>query len=183
MKLPKQTTIPVLQLKVILVPVHFSEDSNQLLQYAVRLAKKFNSKIILLHILPIHYITSCEKDIAEQESLIEANLKKDVKRRLAKLVEKVLSSKIPAESRIQFGSPALEIVDAAKESDADLILMSTHGHAGRIHAFFGSVSNDVMRLAPCPVLVVRPKEPDCSLEKHRPSKFAKKIPPRVGVCQ
>ena len=51
-----------------------------------------------------------------------------------------------------------EIAAAAKELDADLIIISTHGHTGLKHVFLGSVTENVARLAPCPVLVVREEE-------------------------
>ena len=46
----------------------------------------------------------------------------------------------------------------AKEIDADLIIISTHGHKGLKHVFLGSVTENVARIAPCPVLVVRKEE-------------------------
>jgi universal stress protein A len=58
------------------------------------------------------------------------------------------------EARI--GSPAEEIVDAAKEWTADLICLGTHGRTGLSHLLLGSVAERVVRLSPCPVLTCRP---------------------------
>lgn len=56
------------------------------------------------------------------------------------------------------GSPADEIVKAAKQWPADLIVIGSHGRSGLQRALLGSVAEGVMRQAPCPVLVVRAKE-------------------------
>jgi len=55
----------------------------------------------------------------------------------------------------EIGIPALTIVEKAKEWSADVIVMASHGRAGVPRALFGSVAEEVMRNAPCPVLVVR----------------------------
>ena len=49
---------------------------------------------------------------------------------------------------------------AAKKWDADIIVISTHGRTGRAHALTGSVAENLVQLAPCPVLVVREHEHD-----------------------
>ena len=61
---------------------------------------------------------------------------------------------------MRIGRSADEIINVAKEKDADLIIMSTHGYTGLKHAFLGSTTENVVRYAPCPVLTVRLKEHD-----------------------
>ena len=56
------------------------------------------------------------------------------------------------------GTPADEIVKAAKAWSADLIVIGTHGRGGVQRALLGSVADGVMRNAPCPVLIIRAKE-------------------------
>jgi nucleotide-binding universal stress UspA family protein len=65
---------------------------------------------------------------------------------------------VPATKQTRIGRPASEIAAAAKELDVDLIIISTHGHTGIKHVLLGSVTENVARLAPCPVLVVREEE-------------------------
>ena len=50
-----------------------------------------------------------------------------------------------------------KIIEAAKDKDADMIVMATHGRTGLSHALMGSVAEKVVRQAPCPVLTIRPK--------------------------
>lgn len=53
------------------------------------------------------------------------------------------------------GKPFVEIVRAAKERDADLIVIGTHGRTGLAHMLIGSTAEKVVRMAPCPVLTVK----------------------------
>ena len=64
----------------------------------------------------------------------------------------------PVKTLVRTGSPADEIVDAAKEMGVDLIILSTHGRTGLKHLLLGSMTENVVRRAPCPVLVVRERE-------------------------
>jgi nucleotide-binding universal stress UspA family protein len=59
---------------------------------------------------------------------------------------------------VRIGVPSHEIVEAAKDEDADLIVIATHGYTGWKHFCIGSTAERVVRAAPCPVLVVREKE-------------------------
>ena len=56
---------------------------------------------------------------------------------------------------VAVGDPSSEIIDYAKEIDADLIVIPTHGRSGLLRFFLGSVAERVIRFAHCPVLVVR----------------------------
>lgn len=53
------------------------------------------------------------------------------------------------------GDPPLSILGAAEEHHADMIVLGTHGRIGRLRGLVGSVAEQVVRLAPCPVLTVR----------------------------
>jgi hypothetical protein len=59
------------------------------------------------------------------------------------------------ETRLEQGSPGSQILEVAKREAADLIVMGTHGRAGARRLVLGSVAENVVRLAPCPVLTVR----------------------------
>lgn len=61
------------------------------------------------------------------------------------------------EKLIRRGKPFVEIIIAAREKEADLIVMGTHGRTGLSHSLMGSVAEKVVRKAPCPVLTVKPR--------------------------
>lgn len=67
---------------------------------------------------------------------------------------------IETESLQRLGTPYKEIIKVAREREVDLIVIATHGHSGLNHFLLGSTAERVVRLAPCPVLVVRQEERD-----------------------
>lgn len=146
------------ELERILVPVDFSDCSKKALQYAIPFATQFRAEMVFLHVFTVHYTAGWEFEVAGYDPLIERDLQKDVEKRLAALIQETVPADISTKIEMRNGSPAIEIVNAAKDLDVSLIVMSTHGHTGRVHAFIGSVASDVTRLAPCPVLVVREHE-------------------------
>jgi len=146
------------KLEKILVPVDFSDCSKKALQYAVPFARQFKAQMIFLHVMPVHFTAGWEFEAGNYDPLIEGDARVQTERQLTTLIQQIVPARIPTRIEIRHGAPAIEIVDAAKELNAGLIIMSTHGHTGRIHAFIGSVAADVTRLAPCPVLVVREHE-------------------------
>jgi universal stress protein A len=103
-------------------------------------------------------------------------VRKDVEQRIADLIAETVPGNIATKIDVRHGTPANEIVNAAKEMDVSLIIMSTHGHTGRVHAFIGSVAGDVTRLAPCPVLVVREHEHEFIPSQTNPFKTNQSLP-------
>lgn len=72
----------------------------------------------------------------------------------------------PIEIETCSGPEAVEIANAAKKLEADIIVISTHGRTGRVHELAGSVTENLVQLAPCPVLVVREHEHDFVAEEN-----------------
>lgn len=64
--------------------------------------------------------------------------------------------------------PAAEVAQLAADLEADLVVVGTHGRRGVRRLLLGSVAEGVVRLAPCPVLVVRPREPEADVPKIEP---------------
>jgi universal stress protein A len=144
----------------ILVPVDFSAQSLKALHYALSFADQYGAKLILLNVVePAVYPSELGYIPTEIEALHE-NVMKNAKERLQELVAKRLPADISAEQQVRVGSPFLEIAAAAKEPEADLIVIATHGYTGLKHVFLGSTAERVLRHAPCPVLTVRQLEHD-----------------------
>jgi nucleotide-binding universal stress UspA family protein len=173
-RLSKPAAAPF-KLKKILVPIDFSDCSKKALQYAVPFAKQFNASMIFLHVVPIHYALGREAEFAGTP--IEEDSQNEIKAQLTALVREIVPGEIPVEIEVRHGAPSVEVVNVAKKMDVDVIVMSTHGHTGRIHAFIGSVAGDVVRLAPCPVLVVRENEHEfVQSQSDRPFKTSRDQP-------
>ncbi len=155
MPTPDPSTLPVFQLKSILVPVDFSECAAKALQYALPFARQFGATILVAHVIQ-PYIPIPEMTGVDVE-LIDAQMHEAAKRELTTLCNS-LPDDISYEQVLRVGNAQLEIVKAAKELAADLIIVSTHGRSGLAHVFLGSTAERVTRHAGCPVLVVRENE-------------------------
>ena len=146
---------PITELKKLLVPIDFSDCSKYALKYAIAFAKQFDAEITLLAVVQDTH-TSFEYANAEFADLKEKRLKQ-YEEELAKLADQQLG-KIKYKILAKEGKPFEEIVSAARDSDQDLIIISTHGQMGMMRVELGSTAERVIRYATCPVLVVRPKE-------------------------
>jgi universal stress protein A len=146
------------KLKNILVPIDFSDCSKKALQYALPLAKEHSAALTLLYVVPPAY--GGGEFATVDYALLEATMKEDGERELAKLVVDEVRGEVSADTLVRGGSPARVIVETARRLPADLIVISTHGRTGLKHVFLGSVAEHVVQSAPCPVFVVREQEHD-----------------------
>ena len=89
-----------------------------------------------------------------------ADIRDAAEKRLNDWHEMVFGEGIKVESTLSADSPSLATNLAAKEIEADLVVMGTRGLSGLKHAMLGSVAERVVRLAPCPVLTVKDPEAD-----------------------
>jgi nucleotide-binding universal stress UspA family protein len=143
-------------LRNILVPVDFSEPSKKALSYALRFAKQNGGKITLLHVIEPVAIYS--------DVVLPAIMGADLWPTEAKKAFRKLCRREHADAHlirsmlIRKGTAHKEITDAARELEADLIIIATNGYTGLAHVLLGSTTERVVRHAPCPVLVVREKE-------------------------
>jgi nucleotide-binding universal stress UspA family protein len=88
-------------------------------------------------------------------SLFIQNLEAEVAHRMQACLERVTAGGLEGEVTVVRGVPFREILETAKMQQVDLIIMGTQGRTGLQHVLMGSVAEKVVRLAPCPVLVVR----------------------------
>jgi nucleotide-binding universal stress UspA family protein len=153
---PASAMVPK-QLKIskILVPVDFSEFSRKALKYALRMAAQFGAEVTLVHVVePFIYPTDWMLPLPQTDF---AGARRAIIEQLRALTE---SYPFAAQPIVVEGKPSQEIIKIAKARKADLIIIGTHGYSGVKHALIGSVAERVVRLAPCPVLTVRPDERD-----------------------
>jgi universal stress protein A len=141
----------------IVVPVDFSECSKRALQYALPLARQFGASLILIYVMPANYFVGSEFGPVDFP-LPEGEWRDQSQRELEALAKREIGEGISYEARVVQGQPAHEIAACAREDGADLIVLSTHGRTGLRHVLVGSVAENVVRYAPCPVLVVRGQE-------------------------
>lgn len=141
-------------IKKILVPVDLSDVSTILLQYANDMAQKFSASLIFLVVaedlysysgLPVGIsLDPLDKDVVQytqerMKSFIEEN-----RHHLT----------VEFESIVLSGHPAQEIINFAAREKTDIIIIGTHGFTGLDRMIFGSIAEKVIKMAPCPVLVI-----------------------------
>ncbi len=144
----------MLEIKKILVPIDFSDYSLKALDYAIDFAAVTKAELFIVNVIePIVYPTdfTMGEVVPTFESTIEVNFSDQLK----KIAEEKIGDKLKYHLLTKEGRPFLEIISAANETDADLIIIATHGHTGMEHILFGSTAEKVVRKAPCPVLSLR----------------------------
>ena len=139
----------------ILLATDFSDYSEVACEYAVTLAKTFNSSLLVLHVInePVDlrgfYVPHISFEQLEQE--IETGATK----MLETFCKENLQDFSGYETMVIAGVPYEEIIRIASEKEESLIVIGTHGRTGLDHLIFGSTAERVVRGAPCPVMTIR----------------------------
>lgn len=140
----------------ILCPTDFSPTAAAAAKQAATLARTFGSELILLHVLPILSYPLRGLGMAEAFPNLQAELHTRAKERLA-AARTELGTDLTVRTELRDGDPRDQVLAAAKDNKAELIVMGTSGHTGLKHMLLGSTAERVVRLADCPVLTVRTK--------------------------
>lgn len=142
--------------KKIVCPVDFSEFTDEILNCAVDIAKKYNAELHLIHIIPnLNYFTPYESFLTPENLIaIERNIEKEVDKDFDKITKTLDMS---VKKVVKTGVTFVEIIDYIKTEGIDLVVMGTHGRSAIEHILIGSVAEKVVRKSPCPVLTIRPK--------------------------
>lgn len=149
----------MVEIKRILLPTDFSDLAAPAVDYACGLAEKFGSELHLLHVFEEFVPTVPVPGVpfppphSHPDEVIQA-----AAQQLAKMVDPQWQQAHTVVRATRQGSAFVEIIRYARENGFDLIVMGTHGRTGLKHAIIGSVTERVVRKAPCAVLTVRPAE-------------------------
>ena len=143
--------------KKILVPLDGSEFSRKALDHAEKLAKIFNSELLLLQVVPFMPIYGSPELVTPL--IVDEKQKEAAEKYLNNLSEDLRKRGMKVTSAVKTGQQVpLEIIDFAKASGADLIVMSTHGRSGITRWVLGSVTHKVLTRGETPVLLLRSKQ-------------------------
>ena len=147
----------------LLVPLDLSEYGGHAFEYALTFAQSHQAvsgavqyRLTLLHVIEPPPLPEMQQSqvgaIVQQLEVARGHILE------ADYAARVRAAGLECDTAILAGVPTQVIVDAARTRQIDLIIMGTHGHSGVPHMLLGHVAEQVLRLAPCPVLVVRPPE-------------------------
>jgi len=138
----------MLPIHTILHPTDFSEPSEFAFRLACSLARDYRAKLIVLHVVHLPVAVYGEGAVVANSPEYDEELRASLQRIEA-------PPGIELVHRLEEGVPAEEIVTVAGIVAADLIVMGTHGRRGLKRLLMGSVAEQVLRQAACPVLTVR----------------------------
>lgn len=144
-----------MEIKRILFATDFSEGSSSALPHAVDMARKYGSKLYLVHVIfDVAKTTGWYVPHVSMDEIYR-DMEKSAKTELEKMFINEMRGFKDIEHVILKGIPYEEIIRFAGDNSIDLIVLGTHGRKGIDRMLFGSTAEQIVRNAPCPVLSVR----------------------------
>ncbi len=145
-------------MKTILFPTDFSDNSMHAAQYASMLARRFDAKLIILHVFSNVISLGTDPSMINETSMLEEQLHKNSMQNLEIFSEKVfLNTDLPEvqiEHQLIYGFVTEGIVEMSKSLEVDMIVMGTKGVSNVFDKWMGSNAENVIKSAKCPVWIV-----------------------------
>ncbi len=140
----------------IVATTDLSPEAAAAVQYAGHLAQGQGAKLTIVHVPQTTSMLFTDLGIPADLASLDAEIEAAARTQLEKWVARHLKKVEGVETVLETGITHEVICDVAARKKASVIVMATHGRRGIAHALLGSVTERVLRDAPCPVLVVRP---------------------------
>jgi len=145
----------MLEIKLILCPIDFSEFSVRAYRHALSLASHYRAKLVALHVVELWQHPSASFAVsAKVYDEYFKEVRKKATHQLQAFVKNYTRDEIQPELIVDVGMAPDAILSFAQAQQADFIVMGTHGWRGYDRLMLGSATDRVMRQAPCPVLAV-----------------------------
>ena len=145
--------------KRILFCTDFSDNSEPALQCALEQAKAFQATLLIFHVVDSWTgFPSYQNGVYLNIEEVVQCCKESAQANLEHIIDGHGEAPNGVMTYVRVGVPAQEIVGLADEESVDMIVMGTHGWTGLRHMLLGSVAENVLRTAKCPVLVVRSQQ-------------------------
>lgn len=143
----------------ILWPTDFSSFAQAALPHAVRLTAAGKGELVVLHVLSALALYAMPEIASVAWEQLDKDNRVAAQAKLDRVTERLRSTypRLRVRGVLSRGAAVEGILRAAKRLRSDLIVLATHGRTGLGHVFLGSVAENVVRRAPCPVLSVRPR--------------------------
>ena len=142
------------QMKNILCATDFSDFSNHTIPYGVALAKEFDAKLYICHVIDLSSIA-----IYGEFQLNPVDQQNRIRKQAAEQLDQIIGEQpVKWEPLISVGHTADEVSRLVEEKAIDLVIAATRGRSGLKRLILGSVTERLMRVLPCPLLVVHSPE-------------------------
>ncbi|UJF30184.1 universal stress protein [Kaistella sp. 97-N-M2] len=138
----------------IILPVDFGDSTDQLIKGAIKFANETKGKLCLIHVAPADIGFAIGDMGFQYFPEVEQNEIKEELLRLNSIEQRILAEGIDCEHLLKQGIAGDIILDYAKEQNAGYIVMGSHGRSGIYDVFVGSLTKELTRRSPIPVLVI-----------------------------
>ncbi len=146
----------MLRFTKIVVPTDFSSASQQAFGYAAEMATRHEAEVLLVHVMELPHYPTLFEGTALVVPPIDDELRGQLQKQLDSAAEEHFASRgITVRTALREGPPTQELLACVTEEQGDLIVIATHGYTGLKHMLLGSTTEQIVRLASCPVLTVR----------------------------
>ena len=147
----------------ILLPIDFSPSSQAALEMAADLAQHFHAELYLVNVIPFFVADTFPNFVPEEAFLKEARLRAE--KDLAKCVSVLKARGVQVSFSVETGNDvAGNIMEVLDREKINMIVISTHGISGWHPLVFGSIAEKVVKLAQCPLLLLRSSKPETSVK-------------------
>ncbi len=142
--------------KKILVPIDFSDNSKKIFTEAAEVAGKFGAELVCLFV--VQSFEDYSGFFVPHMPIVQfqEEMQTSAEKKMAEFMEDNLPSALTGSGKVLVGDVGEEIVAFAAKEKVGMIVMGTHGYKGLERALFGSVAEQVVKTASCPVLTVNP---------------------------
>ena len=140
-----------MEISKVVVAVDFTSTTDKVVDYGVAMAEKLGANVCFLHV--VSDFEGYDMMLVHPSfTVLAADIKEKAEKRIADLVEQYAGSC----GKVMIGDAAEKIVEYAKEENADMIIVGTHGAKGLERIILGSTAERVVKKASCPVLTFNP---------------------------
>jgi len=153
-------------MKTVLAPIDLSEAAAGVIDEAGALARDLGGRVLLLHVVAPPAVIN--EYAPEAERLAEEE-RQGAERALVDWRQRLERTGVDADIAVLHGPPVATILGEAARTNADYVVMGSHGHGALYHLFVGGTAGGVIQRCPCPVVVV----PSQEKEAHRPASQSK----------
>lgn len=145
------------EIKKIICALDLSPHSARVAEYTVATAKAFDADVVAVYVAPV--LTQYLGLNVDSNSVnhLSAEIISGAEKSMREFMEQHLDG-VRSEAKVLTGYASEEILAVAKSTEADLIIMGTHGHKGIDRIIFGSVAEQIVKSSPIPVLTIRPQQ-------------------------
>ncbi len=143
------------EIKKVVVPVDFSSTTDKVVDYGMTVADKLGAEVLFFH--AINDFQGYDMMLVHPSFIgMTKDLEKESRERIKALVDDYKDREYGVGGDVAIGDAAEEIIKYAREQNADMIIIGTHGTKGLERILMGSTAERVVKNAPCPVLVFNP---------------------------